>query len=245
MSPAPLTAYQRRLVSENRALAIRLAMIAWSKNRQQDGDELVSVAYQGLVTAALLFDPTRTDIDPDDLENGKAFSGYARQRIVGSLLDWQRKSDFVPRRVRKAYKDLQAIGHGDGASTRDLAATTGLPESHIRTVVAAVETMPVSLDDRPETDDEKSSFGANEYYVAAEADVETDAAVALILTEMARTWAALPFLQRAAVANKFYFGKSVSRAAADLGCSTNDLRDALTAGIDAMLLSLRSTAAVK
>lgn len=237
-----LTPYQRALIANNRGLAVKLAMLAWNKNRNQDGDELISVAYQGLTTAAILFDPNRQDIDPDDLENGRAFSGYARQRINGSLLDWQRKGDFVPKRVRKSYKDLQAIGHGEGATVRDLAVATGLPEVSIRKVVAAVESMPVSLDSAISPESDEKSSPSSIYYVASEADVEGDSTVSLVLREMASTWAALPFLQRAAVANRFYFGKSVSKTAEALGCTSAEAKGALAAGMGAMLDALRSSA---
>ena len=244
MSHTPLTKYQKALVVQNMGLARRLAMVAWSKNRRQDGDELVSVAFQGLVTAARHFDPTRTEIDPDDLESGKAFAGYARQRISGSLLDWQRKADFVPRRVRKTYKEFQAIGHGDSEITAQaLADKTGLPEETVRAVVAAVESMPVSLDDRPDSDEhEVAAVGAMFSMVAAEEDVESDAMVLLICSGLAKTWADLPFLERAAVANKFYYGKSIKQAADAIGCSPTALRKALTAGMTALLSSLRDTA---
>lgn len=246
MSHTPLTPEQRaRITPQMMSVARRHAMYAWAKNRRQDGDELVSVAFQGLVTAAKNFDPERADIDPDDLASGKAFAGYALSRITGSLMDWQRKADFVPRKVRKTYKELQAIGYGDSdTTTAMLADTTGLPESTIRTVVAAVESMPISLNDNAEPTDEADgpSEAGNLYMVASEANVESDALMLVVTGEMAKTWADLPFLERAAIANKFYYGKSIKQAADAIGCSPTSLRKALTRGMSSLLDSLRETA---
>lgn len=229
-----------RITPQMLGMARRQAMIAWAKNKRQDGEELVSVAYQGLVTAAKNFDAERTDIDPDDLASGRAFAGYAKQRIVGSLLDWQRKIDFVPKRVRKSYKDLQAIGHGSGITASELSLTTGLPEQTIRTVIHAVENMPVSLDDRPESIDEaNASEVGNVFLMAAEVDVESDATVALLTSTLADEWSKLPFLSRAALANKFYFGQNMKQSSDALGCSSAELREALNDGLAAILGALQ------
>ena len=146
----PLNDYQRDLVEKNEKLARRLAMYAWSRDFEgRDGNEAVAHAYMGLIAAASRFDPTREEIDPDDLENGKAFSGYARHRIKGALMDWYKSQDHVTRNTRKAYRDLQKAGHGSGNDIEVAANAAGIDFDEARRVVAEVEAPPFLFDSSP------------------------------------------------------------------------------------------------
>lgn len=240
-----LTQEQQTLVKKNLGLAQRLAMIAWAKHRTQDGEELVSIAYQGLVTAARRFDPTRADIDPDDLENGKAFSGYARQRIVGSLLDWQRKADFVPRSVRKQYKEFQSMaGEGKEIVVSEIALEAELPEATVRKVISAVSNLPVSLDSTAPgdgEDSEESNSGSNLRQTTSGDDVESSAVVSLICGTLADTWKGLPFIQRAAIANRFYYNMSAKASAEQIGCTSQEISLALSEAVSKLAEAMRDT----
>jgi RNA polymerase sigma factor for flagellar operon FliA len=63
----------------------------------QMGD-IISAGVFGLIQAISVFDP----------ERGFAFVTYAGKRIKGSILDWAREQDFVPRLARDRSKKLDA-----------------------------------------------------------------------------------------------------------------------------------------
>ena len=60
---------------------------------QVDLDDLVSAGSMGLINAVTSFDPSR----------GLAFSTYAAPRIRGAILDDLRRSDHVPRSIRRTF----------------------------------------------------------------------------------------------------------------------------------------------
>lgn len=140
-----LTPYQKALVELNLDLAHHLALVAWRRSREEmEKYEVVGVAYQGLISAAITFDPSL--VSPETLANGKAFAGFARLRINGAIMDWQRSRDHVPKRQRKAYKELQRAGWGSGKTIEQLAVELSLDPDKIREIIQSVETISVSLD---------------------------------------------------------------------------------------------------
>lgn len=219
-----LTPYQRDLVAENTALAQFLARRRWEMAPDKlEYEELVALAYQGLVSAALRFDPSREEITPGDLENGKAFSGFARQRILGAILDWQKRdADHVPRSYRTDYKMLQRSGYPE--ATKDYAAlsrSTGIPTERIRLVVAAVERMPVSFD--------QLSEGANssgEEVLSTRQDVEESVISRSIKDALADSVAEMTELQQTVLAMRYYLGIDLQSIADNLESSIVVVREA-------------------
>jgi len=61
-------------------------------------DELASAGYDGLIAAVSSFDPGR----------GVKFETYCRQRIVGSIRDWQREIDPLGRSGRNFERSVNA-----------------------------------------------------------------------------------------------------------------------------------------
>jgi RNA polymerase sigma factor (sigma-70 family) len=61
-------------------------------------DELESAGYEGLVQAALRYDP----------ESGVAFGAFAHYRIRGAMIDWFRSQTPGLRRHQRALRALQA-----------------------------------------------------------------------------------------------------------------------------------------
>ena len=85
------------LVAEYFPLAKAIARQTHSRlPRGVDFDDLVSAAVMGLMDAVDRFDPAR----------GIAFKSYAKHRILGSVLDSLRASDWVPRAVRRRAESL-------------------------------------------------------------------------------------------------------------------------------------------
>lgn len=208
-----LTPEQAKLVHDNVDLAHHIALSEWRKNRQEmEKYEVVSLAYQGLVTAAMRFDPSR--VTPETLASGKAFAGYARTRILGSIVDWQRSRDHVPRRERSSYKAFQEQGWGQGRSPEQIADITGMEVEKVRTIIQAVEHTSVSLDTPPEYWDEAPQYAVG---VASPEDVEGSVLEAQVLRAVSRTIESLPQTHQVIVALRYYSGHELPDIAAHLG----------------------------
>lgn len=231
-----LTPEQHKLVEDNVALARFLAYNRYEMAPTKlEFDELVALAYQGLINAAIRFDPTRPDIIPEDLENGKAFAGYARTKIIGAILDWQKRdADHVPRSYRTDYKILQRAGYPEKTKNyTDLAHSTGLTLDRIKLVVAAVERMPVSFDEMSSRAD-----GPSEEILPSDHDVERSYVVESIGNAVSARVAKLPEIQQVVLALKYLMGYDLQLIAAELNISPALVREAHNAAIEAVYESM-------
>lgn len=214
---------QKALVVKNLALARFLARLVWAKNPNEiDLEEVTSISYQGLVTAVLRWDPSRAQINPDDLISGKAFAGFARQRIIGSILDWQRGVDHVQRSYRGIYKLLRASGHGQGKTEEELVILTGLTAEKIRAVTRAVESTPISLDSPP---DQWEDFPSYSLDLPAENNVESSALETVIKNSVVAAIESLPELHRTVIALRYYAGVELQAISGLLGLGLTTIRD--------------------
>lgn len=220
----PLTSEQRALVEKNLDLAHHLALSVWRRNQQAiDKSEIISVAYEGLTLAASRFDPSRAEIKDGVPDIDGAFSGYARRRINGIILDWQRSKDHVPRRQRSTYKELQSHGYGDGRTASELADLTGLEETKIRLVVAAVEHEPVSLW-ATFPDDPDFPYRDNVVAKTHAGDVEASALASRIQEIVTATFDSLTDFQRLVIALRYYEGEDLTTIATVLETNLSTVR---------------------
>lgn len=225
---SPMTRVQRALVTDNLDLAHHLALEAWRRNPvSQDKEEVVAVAYEGLATAAIRFDPARANVVNGVADLPGAFAGYARRRITGAILDWQRTRDHVPRRQRRAYKDLQALGYGTGRSASELADLTGMSQDRIRLIIAAVESPVLSLT-LPESTDTSSS---TQWDLPSGVDIEEQALEATIRHTMAAAFDDLSDLQQVVIAMRYYQGLDLSAISALIGSRLTTVRTAHAEGL--------------
>lgn len=114
---------RNRLVEHYKPLVDKLAEIMarrlWPR---VSADELASAGYEGLIAAVSSFDPKR----------GVKFETYCRQRIVGSIRDWQREIDPLGRsgrsfeRASNAIEDRIRAERGCAASSEEVATEMGL-----------------------------------------------------------------------------------------------------------------------
>jgi RNA polymerase sigma factor for flagellar operon FliA len=109
-----------------------------------DRDELVSIAYLGLVRAAQEWPAycQRNSYDPERVEY---FAPYAERRVRGAIMDELRRSDWVKRSTREKIKQLVESGHDQGATSAELSARTGLSAQEVQVALAALQQRPVSL----------------------------------------------------------------------------------------------------
>lgn len=212
-----LSTPQAKLVRDNVDLAHYLARIQWNKSKNNlDLEEMVSIAYQGLCTAALRWSPEKFDYSPEDIASGKGFSAFARHRILGSILDWQKSSDHVKRSHRSVYKQLVAAGYGQvPISEEALSLATGETTAKIREVIAAVEATPLSIDAESEWETPVS-----------ENDVESSALVSSLTATLADTYWNLPDLQKQIIAMRYYQNREMIAIAAELGRTVEVVREA-------------------
>lgn len=203
----PLNAAQVHLIETHLRLARNLASSFWKRlphsvTSESEESEVFSIAYQGLVSAALDFNPAWRPDDPK-YDPFLAFGAYAKTRINGAIMDWQRKQDHVPRRQRKIYKDLQERGYGEGRSLEELSDLTGMPVDKLRAITLAVEATGLGLDNDANTSSDPSS-------------VEDAVLASVVMGTLADTISTFPPIQRSVVVLRYFHGLDFSAIAVEL-----------------------------
>ena len=214
----PLTSEQLVLVENHMGLAQHIAMAFWKRAPNAlDRDELVAVAYQGLVTAALRFDLSyRPDNDPG-YRPELAFGPWARTKITGTIQDWLRTIDHVPRRQRKTYREMQMLA--PGRSPEETAAILGIDPARVRAITHAVECPPVSLDEIQDaaTRDPVSSTPIG--------GTEGEAMTNLVQEAVGVAFTDMDDMSKSVLALKYYSGLTFTQIAAQLGTSTARVKE--------------------
>jgi len=217
------------LVETNINLAHHLALTAWRRNtHRQEKDEVVAAAYEGLVKAALIFDPSRANVIDGVPDTAGAFAGFARQKINGAILDWQKRNDHVPRRHRSTYKELQSLGHGQGRSPSELSDLTGLPEEQVRMLIRAVEAPPLSLARDENTAEE---FHDSEWSTVAPGSVEGSVLEGQIKDVVVDVFDDLQPLQQLVLALRYYEGMDLTSISVLLDVRISSIRAAHAEGL--------------
>jgi RNA polymerase sigma factor (sigma-70 family) len=230
-----MTEEQQALVENNVDLARKLAILMWRKNTSRmEKDEVIAIAYQGLIAAALKYDPFNHGMSPETVANGKAFAGFARHKIIGAVLEWQRSRDHVPKLQRRAYKEFQAHGLEAGTSAEEVAESTGYDLAKVLRIQQAVRSTPVSLDTPPELWDVRVA-----QELEASSDVESSALVLMISNSVAAAFTELPPLQQVVLSLKYYLGEELTVIAQALEIRLSDVREAHTDGLMALYDAMR------
>lgn len=229
-----LTPEQQKLISDNAPLAKFLARKRWEMAPSAlDYEELVSLAYQGLVTAASRWRAYSEEngLPEEAIVNGEGFSIFSRKRIIGSILDWQKRdADHVPRSYRTDYKILQRAGYPEKTKNYpELSLITTLPLERIKLVISAVEKMPVSFH---EMIDEDGNITANE--PVSSHNVEDSVILTAIGSAIAEKVSTLPMLQQVILALRYFEELELQAIAAELGTSLTVVREAHNSAIEAV-----------
>ncbi len=223
MDDVPLTPQQRELVRLNVGLAQKISHDYVGRSTDIELEEVVAIAYQGLVRAAQLFDSTR----------GVPFGGYARRKINGAILDWQRSVDHVQRSYRRIYKQLQKEGL-DAVPLAELARRVDLPIEKVEKVIWAVRSPALSTDKIHVSSntggawDDKAESPDHYGHTAGTHDVEASALTSAIQSTVADTLRNLPPLQQVVIALRYHSGIELQVIAAELGVSLSVIREAHT-----------------
>lgn len=245
-----LTREQSKLVEKNIDLAHFLARESWNRNKANlDLDEVVSIAYQGLVKAALKFNPEM--MSAETVASGKAFAGFARQKINGAILDWQRDIDHVQRSYRQVYKQLQLLGytteHRNSVSYEEFAVKLELPVEKIKQIIRTVENSPVSLNNEvgdPSLIEEGivSGYTDGNHLMDRKNTVEGSVIETSITSAVRDAYSDLPELHKVIIAMRWYQNDDFQTIAVVLGVSLNVVRDAHTSALDAIHQAMVRTA---
>lgn len=239
MTDEVLTREQSALVRKNVDLAHHLAREVWKKNPDGiDLEEAVSVAYQGLIRAALKFDPER--MSPETVASGKAFAAWARRWINGAVLEWQRGEDHVQRSYRQIYKQLQACGY-TGKNLDDIAPQMDEPLTKLQVVVHAVENPYVSLDETVSPGVPHPRYGE----VAGEHDVESSALEVSITTAVQAAHREMSQQKQLIIAMRYYANLEFQVIAMEMNVSLHYVRELHAEAIEdlhsAMISRVRET----
>lgn len=236
-----LTKEQHDLVKLHMPLARFLAHTRWlAAPDALDFEELVSLANQGLISAAQRFDPSYHKSPDANFDPTLAFAGFAKQRIVGAILDWQKRdADHVSRYYRTDYKILQRAGYPDKVRKHaELAAITGLDVERIRSVITAVELKPVSFHQLSNDDTEAVMSEP-----VAVQDTESSVLVSAISAAVADTISELPDIQQVILALRYFEHLELQAIAIELSTSITNVRDAHNAALVAVHSAMVDAAA--
>ena len=203
--------------------------IAWRYIRRipgADADEILSVAYEGLVKAgsrwidyceARGFEKWSAD-DPDQPESH--FGGLIARYVNGHILDHCRSADRgVTRTQRRAVKVMDAAFDDGIRGEEEQARAAGLTVEKAREARAAAALTTVSLDDHADT---------GEYAGPAIRDagpgVAEQAELNATMTHFMICFDGLPAIQQVLLSLVFHQDRTVREAAEQLGLSQGDAR---------------------
>lgn len=108
-------------------------------------DDMLSLAYEGLVDAAHRWEPycIKNEYDPNATQYFKVFASL---RIRGTIRDSIRREDWATRTLRSKSKKLKDAGQDEGLPVDILADKTGMTITEIHKVNARLAAKPVSLE---------------------------------------------------------------------------------------------------
>jgi RNA polymerase sigma factor for flagellar operon FliA len=195
-----MSARVERMIHDHIWLAETLAHRVWrGAPHVLDREELLAIAYLGLVGAAQRWEPycEERGYSPDATQWVKTFLG---RRIQGALIDALRTSDWAKRKLRARAKRLQAAGQSEGLSYEELAERSGMSVAEVRATLQAMTHQPISLE-------------RAELVLVADVDVESTVEVSLILGRLNAAIRALPFEQQAVVALHYLDGLQLQQIA--------------------------------
>lgn len=222
-----LTAEQKRLVERNVGLAQKISHDYVRNSSTYDLEDIVSAAYQGLIRAAQTFDPVAAGMSEETIANGKAFGGYARLKINGAILDWQKSNDYVQRSHRQIYKKLQGLGFGRDRGRKDLlffSHELGLSEDKIREAIHSVENPAVSIHSEYDFSDDDADLTYTNT-IPAHDDVESSAFATGVQDSVARAVDDMPDIYQVVIAMKYYGHFELQQIAQELAMSMSAVRE--------------------
>lgn len=236
---------QTKLVEDNIGLANFLARLMWEKSKEVlDRDDLRSLAYQGLVSAALRWRPygEQNGYSEESIASGQFFSVFARKRILGQIMDAMREADHVQRSVRSAHKAMLRAGYGQGVPTEEVSVVTGLTLAKIREVARAVENTPVSIWQSDEHGDAVGLYFTPYDHVGAQDHVHETTFVNSITGALVQAFDQLTELQQVIIVLRFYLQMELQPIGLELDLGLTVVRETLAEAVLSLHAAMHVTA---
>jgi RNA polymerase sigma factor for flagellar operon FliA len=184
-------------------LIVQARTIAWHYWHRApyvlDFEELVSLANVGLSEAHERW-PAYCLKNGYDPSTTRYYTEYSLRRMRGSILDYMRSQDWVPRTIREQSRVLRAAGQDQGQTEKQMAETTGLTRKQVSETLVAMSQRPVGFDPA-------------EHDVPAVADTESSAVVDDLLEIAVSSMRDLPLPVQFVLTLTFYSGLTVKQAA--------------------------------
>jgi RNA polymerase sigma factor for flagellar operon FliA len=206
-------------------------------------DEMVSLAYWGLVKAANRWETycAENKYDPSHTQYFKVFSALT---IRGAIRDYIRKEDWATRTLRSKAKKLKAAGQDEGATVQELSEKTGMAVAEINKVVARLAARPVSLDAHLFTlgDSFDNVNTKRESYLEDPVDTEGSAFVSAMSETFIDTFKTLSEDVQIILALHYYAEKDLRSISQELGISETKVSQLHAYGVTAIKDSLSQAA---
>jgi len=237
MKELPLTQEQNDLVTKNINLARKLAHIYGSKSPiPMDREEVLSLAYQGLISAAKRYRAygEENGYDEESISSGRFFGVFAQHRIVGQIFDGFRKTDHVPKMVRRDYKKLEQAGYNQRPITLDeLSEKTGFSLDQVKNLIRVVHNTPVSLTSNDDADD--SDYQTYSTDLSSDHDVHQITVEASLRNSVVDAIERLPELQKVVLTLRYFEGYELQNISLETGLALTPIREAHNAALLAIL----------
>jgi RNA polymerase sigma factor for flagellar operon FliA len=192
-------------------------------------DDMLSLAYEGLVDAAIRWEPycLKNEYDPNAVQYFKAFASF---RIRGTIRDQIRKEDWATRTLRGKSKRLKEAGQDDGLTVPQLSEATGMTVPEINKVIARLSMRPVSLDAKQGLRD---YVGPNNTEIQLKVDIDTEgiAFANAMNSKFISSFAQLPQDVRVVLVLHYYMKMDLRSIAEELGLSESKISQLHYAGI--------------
>jgi len=190
---------------------------------------LLAVANKGLVEAANRW-PVYCEKNSFNPATTRYFSTYCLRRVNGSILDYMRAQDWVPRTIRDRARLLRDTrGQGQDRTEQQMAEDTGLTRAQVSETLVALGRRPVQFD-------------PIEHDIPVEADTESSALVDDLLRVSVEVMQALPLPVQFSVILTFYYNLSLKQVAEVLGLPSGEVAVLQRAGVLAVHNALSKAA---
>ncbi len=206
-----LTDEQREMVLANVPLVEHIVnRVSAGLPGSHSRDDLVQTGILGLISATVRFDP----------EAGTAFSTFAGRRIEGAVIDLLRQTDWAPRSVRSAARELAAteerISTDHSPTATELATELGCTPVELSRLRSDIAKARLDSLDRPvRSEDAQIPLAATVADRRRSTDETLDEAE--LLGYLRNGVALLPERHRIVITGFFFEGRSVTDLGALLG----------------------------
>lgn len=240
-----MTPAQKKLVTDHIAVAEAQAVKVWrTAQHALELDELKSLAYMGLVMAAVRWETycAERGYDPAALQY---FVPYVQRRSRGAVMDAIRSADWANRSLRARYKLLENAGLHQGASEAVLASRSGLTIAEVRSTKLGMSRRPVSLDQMVEwrsSSHEKDRGSPEALVLDSVESAESSARARELLNVTVQAFQELDELSQTVLALRYFSGIEIKEVAVRTGLTESRASHIHTDAVLKIHAALKTTA---